>query len=128
MESFALRDPHEALRHFLATHTYAIGGIHNASVRIRTVQRVMLTLLSDPEWHRFLLPVGGTARMPLAEDLQGWVSRDEFGVEQMFSLSELQRTIDEELVRTGRPPVRKQREGKLCGKTLKRYERTYTCK
>jgi E3 ubiquitin-protein ligase UBR1 len=94
----------------------------------RTIQRVYQTLLQDADWHRFLLPLGGTDRMPTPTDDEGWVWRDEYGGEQSFSLSRVQKAMDLELVKNGQAPIRKQREGKLCGKTLKRYERTYTCK
>lgn len=123
------RDPPDVLlKTYLNNYTYSVGGVHNAAVKTRTIQRVFMTLLTDTNWHRFLLPVGGTDRMPAAAGTQGWVWRDENMVEQMFSLSALQKRMDRELVESGKPPVRKQREGKLCGKTLKRYERTYTCK
>ena len=120
--------PHEWLQAFLVTDGGASRHVFSSAARKRTIQHVYRTLLQDADWHRFLLPVGGTDRMPKPADDKGWVWRDEYGVEQLFSLSALQKTMDLELVKGGRDPVRKQREGKLCGKTLKRYERTYTCK
>jgi E3 ubiquitin-protein ligase UBR1 len=92
------------------------------------IQRALLTLISDPEWHRFLLPPGGTQLLPDVNDPTGFVWTDEYGVLRTWSLHALQQSADAELVARGKQPVRKQRPGRSCGRVLQRQERTYTCK
>lgn len=121
-------NPHDRLVYFLNAQSFSSAGVFTSSVRTRVIQRVLLTLVSDPAWHRFLLPPGGTQLLPSVNDPHGYVWTDEYGVIRTWGLHSLQQRADEERVAQGKEPVRKQRPGKMCGRVLHRNERTYTCK
>lgn len=119
---------HEKLLYFLRAQTYTSGGVHTPHIRMRTIQRVIMTLVAEPNWQRFLLGPGGTSVLPAVNEPQNFVWTDEYGIERTWCLSDLQRTVDEDLVADGGEPLRKQRAGRVCGKVLNKNERTYTCK
>lgn len=128
--------PHRMLHDLLLGAPAAKGGKWSASTRAGVVRCIFFTFLQDPEWLRFFELDGdnGGKGPPIQWTLADWVTHSQTGDEN-FSLAEAQRKI--RLARHSGADKGKERQadfpeprrrGKVCGKTLKRYDRTYTCR
>lgn len=96
------------------------------SSRAQLLRYLYNTLYCKAEWIPFLLP--DDHPVPVPRDTDAWAWRDELGSEMSYSLSEIQRRLERTRISLGKRPVRDVKEGAICGKTLKRFDRTYTCK
>lgn len=128
--------PHRMLHDLLLGAPAAKAGKWSASTRAGVVRCIFFTFLQDPEWLRFFELDGDNDGKgpPIQWTLAEWVAQLQTGDEN-FSLAEFQRKI--RLARRSGSEKGKERQadfpkprrrGKICGKTLKRYDRTYTCR
>lgn len=130
-------NPHQMLHDLLQGAPSAKSGRWSSSTRAGVVRCIFLTFLQNPEYLPFFELDGdnGGNGPPLQWTLGDWVTLKDTGDEN-FSLAEAQkrarraRADGSSSAGKGKEKERPKprRRGKLCGKTLHRYDRTYTCR
>jgi hypothetical protein len=119
-------EPHKALYEIL--HTLAERSDYEFDMAARgTLLRFLFnTMYCRAEWIPFFLEDEEQAPTPRNANTWAWYDRN--GAETYYRLTDDQRRLRDqagpETVQTRRSPP----TGKICGKTLKRLDRTYSCK
>jgi hypothetical protein len=113
-------DQHKYLHDLLTQLPLQRAGNFTASSHATLVRQLFSTI-----WQKDLIRHWDIERgdYPSGKELGDWVKRDEHGIEVGWSLHEAQNRVIAR--KGGNVRVRK---GRLCGKILQRYERTYSCK
>lgn len=119
-------EPHKALFDILHTLPERCDYTFNMTARGTLLRFLFNTIFCRAEWIPFLLQ--DDEPVPLPRDAEFWAWHDQFGVETFYALSETQRRLDERRIALGQEPSRPVKLGRTCGRTLKRFDRTYTCK
>lgn len=113
-------DPHRALYEALQNGWQERNGRFTTTVKATLTKLLFTSICPKPEWLPLYLMEGDKW---LNRTLGEWLVRDDVESSVPWSLRDHQRRFK------ARRKVRPEpRPGKVCGKTLHRYDRTYTCK
>lgn len=118
-------DPHTHLRNFLHTSPYASNGHFSNSTKVKLFKLLYQSSWYKPEWLGYFWVDGE----PWTDKpMQDWIKVGENGQEVFWSLKEYQKGVEERARAEGRRSPGVQKRGRTCGKMLKRFERTYSCR
>lgn len=119
-------EPHKALYDILHSLPERSDFKFDMTARGTLLRFLFNTIYCRAEWIPFLLQ--DDEPIPLPRDPDVWAWHDEYGVETFYELHDVQRTIDRRRTDAGKQSRRPVKLGRICGKTLKRFDRTYSCK
>lgn len=118
-------DPHKTLCDVLHDLPVRSGYSFNHAAHGTLLRYLFNTVYCRAEWIPFLLP--DDEPVPLPRDAESWAWR-EGGEDRVYSLSQTQRDVNAQRLEGGKSPTRPILRGKVCGKMIKRSDRTYTCR
>ncbi|WRT68366.1 uncharacterized protein IL334_005342 [Kwoniella shivajii] len=128
-------EPHKALSEILANAHISREGKFSNSTKAALIKGLYQTIWQKQEWIKYFLPVSSSnnhdhndTTLPSFGNLGDWLISDENGNTKPWSMSQAQSNLENQFKDKGKQPLRKVRNGMICGKVLQRFERTFTCK
>ncbi|WVQ99973.1 hypothetical protein IAU59_007116 [Kwoniella sp. CBS 9459] len=121
-------DPHKALSDLLQQSHLARGGKFSNTVKATLVRALYQTIWQRPEWQALFIASSGMGDIPSALNLNDWIVTEENESSKIWSCHAAQKAIEEKRAERGEEPLARRRQGRICGKVLQRFERTFTCK
>jgi E3 ubiquitin-protein ligase UBR1 len=115
-------DPHRQLHDLLQHSAHHRSGRWSPSVKASALRALFTSIWQSEEWLAYFDVL--EERKPAQWGLGEWLGHDETG-RKAWKLSEHQARMRE---KRGKEREEVPKQGRMCGKTLHRYDRTYTCK